>query len=74
MERLINSDSMGTHLWNPIILKNPEDGGNRFPKTSVLTRATQYKVPEGIYNTVACLLKVRTVKPTEKALANDCVT
>jgi hypothetical protein len=31
-------------------LKNPEDGSDIFSETSVLTTATQYKVPEDIYN------------------------
>jgi hypothetical protein len=30
MERLINSDSMVTKQWNPITLRNPEDGGDMF--------------------------------------------
>jgi hypothetical protein len=50
MERLINSDSTVTQLWNPITLKNPEDGGDMLFETSVRTRATQYKVLEVIYN------------------------
>jgi hypothetical protein len=50
MERLINSDTTVTQLWNPITIRNPEDGDDMFSKTSVLTTATQYKVPEGTYN------------------------
>jgi hypothetical protein len=50
MERLINSDSMVTQLWNPIALSNLEEGGDKFSNTSILTRTTLYKVPEGIYN------------------------
>jgi hypothetical protein len=30
MERLFNSDSTVIQLWNPIILRNPEDGGEAF--------------------------------------------
>jgi hypothetical protein len=56
MERLSNSDSMVTQLWNTITLRNPEDGDNTFSKTSVRTRATQYKVPEDIYNPKTCLV------------------
>jgi hypothetical protein len=48
MERLINSDSTVTQLWNPITLRNPEDGGDTFSETSVRTRAIRYKIPEGI--------------------------
>jgi hypothetical protein len=48
MERLINSVSMVTRLWNHITLRNPEDGADVFSETSVLTRATQYKVSEDI--------------------------
>jgi hypothetical protein len=32
MERLINSDSTVTQLWNPIILRNPEEGDDTFSK------------------------------------------
>jgi hypothetical protein len=39
-----------TQLWTPITLRNLEDGGDMFSETSVLTRATWYRVPEGIYN------------------------
>jgi hypothetical protein len=39
-----------THQWNPIILKNPEEGGDMFLDTSVLTGTTWYKFPEDIYN------------------------
>jgi hypothetical protein len=46
MERLINSDSTVTQLWNPITLKNPEGGGDMFSETSTLTTAIRYKVPE----------------------------
>jgi hypothetical protein len=49
MDRLINADFTVTQLWNPITLSNPEDGGDMFSETLVLTRATWYKVPEGIY-------------------------
>jgi hypothetical protein len=51
MERLINSDSTVTQLGNPITLRNPEDlhlQGDMSSKTSVLTIATWYKVPEDI--------------------------
>jgi hypothetical protein len=50
MERLI-SDSTVTQLWNPIILRNPEDGGDMFSETTVRTRATRYEAPEGMYKT-----------------------
>jgi hypothetical protein len=49
-ERLINIDSTATQLWNPIILKIPEDRCDMLYETSVLIRATRYKVPEGIFN------------------------
>jgi hypothetical protein len=54
MERLINSDSTVTKLWNLITLRNPENGGDIFSETSVLTEATGYKDPEGIYNCQHC--------------------
>jgi hypothetical protein len=49
MERLINSDFTITQQWSPVTLSNPEDGGEMFSETSVLTIATGYKVPEVIY-------------------------
>jgi hypothetical protein len=50
MDRLINSYSTVTQLWGPITLRNPAYGGDMFSKTSVLSTATQYNVPENIYN------------------------
>jgi hypothetical protein len=50
MERLSNSDSTATQLWNPIRLKNPEDGNDTFSETSVGTKAIRHEVPGGIYN------------------------
>jgi hypothetical protein len=50
MQRLINSDFTVAQLWNPITLRNPEDGSDKFSTKSVLIRATQYTVPAGIYN------------------------
>jgi hypothetical protein len=50
MERPNKGDSTVTQLWNSTILSNPEDGDDTFTETSVGTRATWYKVPEGIYN------------------------
>jgi hypothetical protein len=50
VERLSNSDSTVTQPWNPITLRNPEDGDDTFSETLVQTRPTWYKVPEGIYN------------------------
>jgi hypothetical protein len=35
MERMINSDSTVTLLWNPITLRNPEDGDDTFSEKSV---------------------------------------
>jgi hypothetical protein len=49
MERLIYSVSTATQAWNPITLRNPEDGSHMCSETSVLTRATRYRVSEGIY-------------------------
>jgi hypothetical protein len=49
MEKLIDSDCTVTQLWNPITLRNPEDGGDIFSETSVLTTASRYEVPEDIY-------------------------
>jgi hypothetical protein len=46
MEKLIKSNSTVTQMWNPINLRNPEDGDDTFSGTSVTTRATRYKVPE----------------------------
>jgi hypothetical protein len=40
MERLSNSDSTVTQLWNPITIRNPEDGYDTFSETWVRTRAT----------------------------------
>jgi hypothetical protein len=48
MERLINSDSKVTQLWNYNTLRNSEDGGDLFFETSVLTRISRHKVPEVI--------------------------
>jgi hypothetical protein len=50
VEMLISSDSTVTQLWNPITLRNPDDGGDMFSEMSVLARATQYRVPEFICN------------------------
>jgi hypothetical protein len=50
MERLTSSDSTVIQVWNPITLRNPEDGDNMFSETSVLATATWYKVSESIYN------------------------
>jgi hypothetical protein len=33
VKRLINNDYAVPHLWNPIALRNPEDGGNVFSET-----------------------------------------
>jgi hypothetical protein len=49
-ERLINSDSTVTQLWNPIIPRNNEDGGDMFSETSVRTRDTRQKAPQDVYN------------------------
>jgi hypothetical protein len=35
MERLIKSDSIVMQVWNPVTLRNPENGGAVFSKTSV---------------------------------------
>jgi hypothetical protein len=35
MERLIINDSMVMQLWNPITLRNPEDGSDMLPETLV---------------------------------------
>jgi hypothetical protein len=51
MERLINSDTTVTQLWDRIAVRNPEDRDDASSETSVRTRPTRYKVPEGIYNT-----------------------
>jgi hypothetical protein len=50
MVRLVNSDTMVTELWNRNTVRNPEDGDDTFSKIWVQTRATWYKVSEGIYN------------------------
>jgi hypothetical protein len=50
MQRLMNSDSMVTQLWNAITLRNPEDEDDMLSETAVRTRTTWYKVPERIYN------------------------
>jgi hypothetical protein len=50
MGNVITSDFSVIQLWNPITLSSPEDGGDMFSKTSVLTKAKRYKVPEGINN------------------------
>jgi hypothetical protein len=50
MERLINTVSTITQLWNSITPRNPEDGGDMFSARSVRTRATQYNIPECINN------------------------
>jgi hypothetical protein len=56
MEKMINSDFTVTQLWNPITMRNPEDGGDMFSETPVLTKARQYKVPEDLYILYVCLL------------------
>jgi hypothetical protein len=48
MERLRNSFSTVTLVWNSVTLKNPEDGDDALSETSVSTRATRQKIPEGI--------------------------
>jgi hypothetical protein len=35
MERLSKSDSTVTQLWNPVTLRNPEDGDDTFSKMLV---------------------------------------
>jgi hypothetical protein len=47
VEKLSNSNSTVTKLCNPITLRNTEDGGDMLSETSVRTRATWYKDPEG---------------------------
>jgi hypothetical protein len=54
MELMINGDSTVTHLWNPIIARNPEDGDDAFSETSVRTRAKRHEVPEGSYPRRQC--------------------
>jgi hypothetical protein len=61
MERLINNDSTVTQLWNPITLRNPEDGGDIFFEMSVLTTAARYKVPEDIIIDTAMKASQKTV-------------
>jgi hypothetical protein len=61
MDRPINSDSKLTQLWDPITLRNPEDGGDIFFETSFLTRATRYKVPEDSIIDTAVKASQRTV-------------
>jgi hypothetical protein len=60
VERLINSDSRVRQLCGPITLGNPEDGGDTFSETSVLTTATRYKDTEDAYKSHA--VAVHTVK------------
>jgi hypothetical protein len=50
MEKLINSDSSVTQMWNPINLRDLENGDDKFSETPLRTRATWHKVPEGINN------------------------
>jgi hypothetical protein len=50
MDRLSNSDSLVTQPWNPVTLRNAEDGDDTISKMLFKTRTTQYKVPEGRYN------------------------
>jgi hypothetical protein len=53
MERL--SDFVSTaQLWKSINLRTPEDGDDTFSEMLVRTSATQYKVPEGIFNWYRC--------------------
>lgn len=54
MERLVNSFSAVTPLWNSISAMNPEDNGDVFSETSCRTRATRYKAPEGICKWISC--------------------
>jgi hypothetical protein len=48
--RQFNSDCTVTQLWVPITLRKPEDEGDIFSETSVLTSGILYKVPQDIYN------------------------
>jgi hypothetical protein len=50
MKRLSNGVSMIIQLWKPINLRNPEDGDDTFPETSVQASVTWYKVPEDTFN------------------------
>jgi hypothetical protein len=50
LDRLSNSRSTVTQLWNPTTLRNPEDGDDTFSEKSVRTRGTWYEVPEDIFN------------------------
>jgi hypothetical protein len=54
MERLINSDSTVTQLWNPITLRNPEDEGVMSSGTSVQITGTGRKAPQGNYRRYHC--------------------
>lgn len=50
-------------------LRNPENGGVIFLETFVRTRATQYKVTEGIYNKPRLVRIVRvTLTPDTKTI------
>jgi hypothetical protein len=35
MKKMVNSDIMVKQMWNPITLRNPEDGGVGLSETSV---------------------------------------
>jgi hypothetical protein len=50
--RLVDGNSTVTQQWNPITLRNPEDGGDTFSETSDLTTAARYEVPEVINNPI----------------------
>jgi hypothetical protein len=51
MGRLINNDSMVTTVES----YHPEDGGDMFAETSVLTRATWYNIPEETFIIVTAM-------------------
>jgi hypothetical protein len=61
MERLIYSVSTVTQLWDPITLRNPEDGGDIFSETLVRTRYTRYEAPEDTTIDTAVKASQRTV-------------
>jgi hypothetical protein len=48
MEKIVNSDSTVKQLLNSITLRTPEDGGDMFYETSVVTRTTGYVVQKDI--------------------------
>jgi hypothetical protein len=52
---------MVKQVWSLITLRNPEDGGDMFSDTSIITRATWHEVPESSMIDTAMKTSQKTV-------------